>query len=272
MPWESIAGLTEELKANERFSEVKELKDINFRASRIGVLPPQLSPGLVDSLCAETGTDALFALERFDTDTRVGFGKTPGGIETALGKIPLKGLEVSMETIIKSGWRIYTPSVNGALDEIAFAESLVFTASGLNPVAAVEALTGRKDAIREVSRNAGHTYAMRLLPYRIRVTRDYFVKGTDNFKIAKRKARTGKWDDAGSLWERETSNPRMKIAGRACYNMAIINEINGSLDEALGWAQKSYEDYGIRPALKYIRILEDRKAGDELLKIQEINE
>lgn len=45
--------------------------------------------------------------------------------------------------------------------------------------------------------------------------------------------------------------------------MAIINEINGSLDDALGWAQKSYEDYGIRPALKYIRILEDRKAGDE---------
>ncbi len=55
----------------------------------------------------------------------------------------------------------------------------------------------------------------------------------------------------------------MKIAGRACYNRAIMNEINGSLDEAPGCAQKSYEDYGIRPALKYIRILEDRKAGDE---------
>jgi len=270
--WESISGLTEELKANERFSEVKELKDINFRASRIGLLPPPLSPGLVDSICNSTGTDALFALERFDTDTRVGFGKSPGAIETALGKIPLKRLQVSMETIIKSGWRIYAPSVSGVLDEVAFAESLVFTADGLNPVAAVEALTGRKDAIREVSRNAGHTYAMRLLPYRIRVTRDYFVKGTDNFKIAKRKARTGKWNEAGSLWEMEVNNPKMKIAGRACYNMAIINEINGSLDEALGWAQKSYEDYGIRPALKYVRILEDRMAGDELLKIQEITE
>lgn len=261
--WESIAGLTAELRANERFSEVKELKDINFRASRVGVLPPPLSQGLVDSLCNETGTDALFSLERFDTDTRVGFGKSPGNPETALGKIPLRGLEVSMETIIKSGWRIYTPAVAGVLDEIAFAESLVFTANGLNPVAAVEALTGRKNAIREVSRNAGHTYAMRLLPYRLRVTRDYFVKGTDNFKIAGRKAQTGKWDEAGSLWEKEISNPKMKIAGRACYNMAIINEINGSLDDALGWAQKSYEDYGIRPALKYIRILEDRKAGDE---------
>ena len=47
-------------------------------------------------------------------------------------------------------------------------------------------------------------YAMRILPYRLRVTRDYFVKGTNNFEIAKRKAQTGKWDEAGKLWEIET--------------------------------------------------------------------
>lgn len=64
----------------------------------------------------------------------------------------------------------------------------------------------------------------------------------------------------------------MKIAGRGCYNIAIINEINGSLEDALGWARKLWEDYGIRPALKYLRILENRKYNDELLKIQEIKE
>jgi hypothetical protein len=111
---------------------------------------------------------------------------------------------------------------------------------------------------------------MRILPFRLRVTRDYFVKGTNNFSIAKRKAQTGKWDEAGKLWELETGNPKMKIAGRACYNMAIINEINGSLDDALGWAQKAWEDYKIRLALKYTRILENRKYNDDLLKIQEI--
>jgi len=106
----------------------------------------------------------------------------------------------------------------------------------------------------------------------LRVERDYFVKGTDNFKIAKRKAQTGKWDEAGNLWEREVSNPDAKIAGRASYNMAIISEINGSVDEALGWAQKAWEDYGIRPALKYVRILENRKRNNEILEIQEIKE
>jgi hypothetical protein len=46
---------------------------------------------------------------------------------------------------------------------------------------------------------------------------------------------------------------------------------NGSLDDALGWAQKSWEDYKTRQGLKYIRILENRKYNSELLKIQEIN-
>lgn len=268
--WESIGGLAEELSNNDRFSEVKLLNNIDFRASRIGVLPPALAGRLVDSICSVTGTDALFSLERFDTDTKVSYS-TPGGkIDSPLGNIPVLGLQVSMETIIKSGWRIYAPSGPGILDEFSFAESLVFTAKGLNLLVAAAALKDRKNAIREVSRNAGHTYAIRILPYRLSVTRDYFVKGTDNFKIARRKAQTGKWDEAGRLWELETTNPKLKIAGRACYNMAIINEINGALDDALGWAQKAWEDYKTRLALRYVRILEDRKYNSELLKIQEI--
>ena len=53
-------------------------------------------------------------------------------------------------------------------------------------------------------------------------------------------------------------------------NNSIINKINGSLDDALGWAQKTWEDYKTRQALKYTKILEDRKYNSELLKMQEI--
>jgi hypothetical protein len=99
--------------------------------------------------------------------------------------------------------------------------------------------------------------------------RDYYVKGTDNFKIARRKAQVGKWDEAGLLWEKETKNPSSRIAGRANYNMAIINEINGDLDSALKWAQKSYEDTNNKLALRYVRILENRRYKNDVLKMQE---
>jgi hypothetical protein len=51
--------------------------------------------------------------------------------------------------------------------------------------------------------------------------------------------------------------------------MAIICEINGELDLAIKWSQKAYEEYNNRLALKYIRLLENRQAGNELLKQQE---
>lgn len=99
--------------------------------------------------------------------------------------------------------------------------------------------------------------------------RDYYVKGTNNFKISKRKAQVDKWDEAGLLWEKETKNTSIRIAGRACYNMAIINEINGDLGSALKWAQKSYEDTNNKLALHYVRILENRLYKSDVLKTQE---
>jgi hypothetical protein len=134
---------------------------------------------------------------------------------------------------------------------------------------AAAALVGRKDAVNQVSNKAGHGYAMRIIPYRLRVMRDYYVKETNNFKIAKRKAQVDKWDEAGLLWEKETRNPNIRIAGRAWYNMAIINEINGDLGSALKWAQKSYEDTNNKLALHYVRILENRLYKSDVLKTQE---
>ena len=266
--WESITGLTDELSTNTRFSEIKKLNDIDFRTSKNGMFPAPLSWDIVDKICRETGTNALFSLEIFDTDTKINYATRPVDIKTPLGKIPAIQHQADMETIVKTGWRIYDPAGKIILDEYNLGESIVSSGTGINPVLAAAALIGRKDAVNQVSNKAGHIYAQRILPYELRVMRDYYVKGTGNFKIAKRKAQVGKWDEAGVLWEKETNNGSSKIAGRACYNMAIISEINGDLDKALQWSQKAYEDYNVKLALRYTRILENRKYKNEVLKMQ----
>ena len=266
---EAIKGVTEELAANDRFNEVKLLDGLEFRTSGLGGMPMPLTWDQVEGICRESGAQALFALELYDTDTRISYRTEPGKVKTPLGDIPVLNHSASMETLVKTGWRIYSPSDRAILDEHIVAESVIFAGKGINPVAAVAGMIHRKDAVKEVSRKAGHIYALRLIPYRLRVTRDYFVKGTDNFKIAKRRAQLGKWDDAAELWEKETENPKMKIAGRAHYNMAIISEINGNIDDAIAWAQKAYSDYRNKPGLRYVRILENRKYNEEVLRYQE---
>lgn len=266
---EAIKGVTDELTANDRFNEVKLLNGLKFRSSGLGGMPAPLTWEQVDGICSESGTQALFALEMYDTDTRINYSTRPTKVKTPLGDIPALYHRASMETLVKTGWRIYSPSDRAILDEYIVAESIVFGGEGINPVAAVAGMIHRKDAVKEVSRKAGHIYALRLIPYRLTVTRDYFVKGTDNFKIAKRRAQLGRWDDAAELWQKETGNPKMKVAGRAHYNMAIINEINGDLDAALSWAQKAYSDYRNKQGLRYARILENRKYREDVLRYQE---
>jgi len=120
----------------------------------------------------------------------------------------------------------------------------------------------------EHSKNIGNAYARRIRPYKRRVTRNYFVKGTDNFVVAKRRAQAGDWDGAAKLWEQELSHPDEKIAGRAYYNMAVSSEINGNLDKALDYASKSYSDYRNNEALRYLDILRYRQRQKQELNRQ----
>ena len=266
-----IAGLTEELMNNQRFDKVKNLNDIDFRTPKLGdIFPVPLSWDIVDKITREKGIDALFSLEYYDTETKLNYSTGKSEVKTPLGiAIPALEHRANMETIVKTGWRIYCPANRMIADEFSHFQSVVYTGKGVTPLVAVAGLVKRKDAIKEVSNKAGHDYAFRLIPFELRVMRDYFVKGTDNFRIAQRKAQTGKWDEAGMLWEKEVSNPDPKIAGRACHNMGIINEINGDVDAALGWAQKAYEEYNIRKSLEYTRILENRLMKREILKEQQ---
>ncbi|MBS1600370.1 MAG: tetratricopeptide repeat protein [Bacteroidetes bacterium] len=267
----SITGLTDELLKNNRFTEVKTLKT-DLRTNTPGLFPTPLSWDVVEKICKENNTDAIFALELFDTDTKIAYSANSTTITTGLGNVPGIEHHATMVTNIKTGWRIYDPVNKNILDEYPLSRSISFSSKGINPAVAASGLIGRKDAVKQVGTEAGQNYAYRIVPYWIRVSRDYFVRGSDNFRIGRRKAQTGNWTEAATYWEKETNNPSPKVAGRACYNMAIINEINGNLDQAIQWAQKAYENYNNKLGLRYVKILNGRKVNDEILKDQQTTE
>jgi hypothetical protein len=265
----TITGLADELKKNNRFSEVNLLTDTDLSTDVPGLFPSPLSWDSVEKYCDENNADALFCLELFDTHSSIDYSVNKTTAKTPLGNIPLIEQQANMRTIVNAGWRIYDVREKNILDQVAISRNIMYHSRGINPLLAARALIERKEAVKEVGNMAGHAYAFRLIPLWKRVTRDYYVRGNDNFKIGTRKARTGNWDGAAKLWQAETNNPKSKIAGRACYNMAIISEINGDLDTAIDWAQKSYENYGIRLALSYVNILKNRKINDAIVEDQQ---
>jgi hypothetical protein len=270
---EAVQGLNDELLKSNRFSEVKIIDGVNVRSPGSGVFPAALSWETVEQICNENNVDALFVLSFYDTDTKIAYNAVPVEIAGPMGiKIPAIEHHANVTTLIKSGWRIYDPINKSIHDEYLENKTVRSNGVGINPAKAIESITGRNEAVLQVSNNMGHAYALRILPYRIRVTRHYYVKGTDNFVVGKRRAQTGNWDGAAELWEKEVSNSKSKIAGRACYNMGIINEINGDLDAAVEWTSKSYTDYGNKFALDYVNILKYRIQKNIQLQQETSNE
>ncbi len=265
----AVTGLSDELSRDDRFEDVKIIDASESQRKGLGVFPAALSWATVEEICNANGVDVLFSLEFYDTDTKVAYESTLVTIPNNLGinaKIP--GHKVTLNTAIKNGWRIYDPVSKQLLDEYVSNNFITSVGEGINPVKALEAVVGRKEAVLQVSNNIGNSYGLIIKPLRKRISRDYFVSGTDNFVIAKRRAQTGDWEGAAKLWEQELNNPKSKVAGRACYNMAIISEINGDLEKALDWASKSYADYNNKEALRYINLLNRRLAEHRELERQ----
>jgi hypothetical protein len=264
----SMTGLADELIKDGRFVSVKRLDNLDLRSYGAGVFPTYLSWDTVEKICRDNHADVLFSLELFDAASKVNIGATPALLTNALGAVATLDQPFGVNTRVKTGWRIYDPSTRNILDEFVLYRDLNFQGRVDNPVRAANSLLGRQEAVRQAGIEAGQSYASRIVPYSIRVSRWYYVRGDGNFIVAKRMAQSGDWDEAGKIWQQETTSRSRKAAGRACYNMAIISEINGDLNAAVTWSTKAYEVYGLRLALSYVNILHNRQNNDAVLKNQ----
>ena len=262
----AIRALKTALETNGIADQVKILELGPAYNSGLGILPASLDWNSIDEICRVHNVDAIFSLAFYDTETKVDYRLTTMLLPNEFGiKVAVPAHELTLNTLIKNGWRIYDPVRRVLADEFLYRDRVVSVGKGINPVKAYEAIAGRKEAVLQYSSNMGAAYTNRLQPTYERVSRDYFVRGTNSFVVAKRRAQTGDWNGAALLWEKEVKNNKPKIAGRAYYNMAIINEINGDLETAIDWAGKAYSDYNNKAALRYLDALKYRSSlNDEL--------
>jgi len=266
----TLQGIKDVLEKDEQYSDVTFIVTDKIENPGLGIFPSALPWETINMLCQENNIDAIVTLSFYDTDANVSYKTRTVEQLNAFGiSIPMIQHEATINTNIKAGFRIYDNINKIIRDEIITDQWITSVGKGINPMKAIEAIAGRKEALLQTSTKIGQDYVSRTYPFKIRVTRQYYVKGTENFEIGKRRAQTGDWDGAAELWEQEINNPKGKIAGRACYNMAIINEINGNLEVAKNWASKAYTDYEDKNALRYLNVLKHRQNRNLQLKGQE---
>lgn len=268
----ALLGLLQELQKDNRFDTVQLLSNMPQHMKDFGSISTGISWTTLGSLCEKYNLDAIFSLASYETDTKVSVKKTKMEEHGFLReKITVPGHEITLETLIENGWRIYDPQNQQIIDEFTLNDRLVSSAKGRSPLRALRSIENRTDSIVSKSKSSGSTYGLRLKPYELDVNRDYFVRGTDNFVKADEKAKNGDWKAAAVLWKQETTNEKAKIRSKACYNMAVFNEVTDDLEVAIDWASKSITEFKNKDAQQYLEALKYRFTQNEALLAQQVS-
>jgi hypothetical protein len=266
----AISGLYKELAGDKRFDTIILLADIVENEADLNNYGNYLDWNTVESLCHKYEVDAIFSMAYYDSDTRVSLKKTTmEQLNLLRVKEKVAAHQITLETLIENGWRIYDPSSKLLIDEFTFNNQIVSTAKGLDPYEALQAIEDRTESIVEQSEQTGSSYGARLQPYEHSIIRDYYVRGTPGFEQAAIYTLSGDWEAAEDLWKKEAENNDPKISSKACYNLAILNERNNNLLAAMDWATRAYSQYQTKKIAEYIEALKYRQQQSELIILQQ---
>jgi hypothetical protein len=180
-----------------------------------------------------------------------------------------------------TGWRIYDPlkfdnepGETMIVDEFRTVERNEWTGQGATEAEAKSNVPYSREALSKIAYLAGQNYALRVSPTWLNVNRSYFTKAKANpdMKAAHTRVRFGDWLGAAAIWKKLANeseyNVPPKVISRAVYNLAVANETQGKLHEALEWAEMAAFEYNNKRAVTYVGILKNRLSDKDKLNEQ----
>jgi len=264
----TVDGMIDIMSRSPRFKLIR-LDIDNLKGSGTGQFPEPLSRAKINEVCQRNNLDALITLEAFDSDSRVNY--TPIAIRTRVSKDVFKdmpGIRADSRMNITVGWRVYNNKSETIVDEYRYTDFLAFSGQGLSQNEAISRLPSKYDALFKTGFHTGQRYGRRITPLWVTESREYYTKGNDELKRAGKKVRVNDWESAAEIWKKEALNNEKKIAGRACYNMAVFCETRGNFDIALAWSKKAYSDFGNKKARSYTALINRRMRDRQVLQQQ----
>ncbi len=155
--------------------------------------------------------------------------------------------------------RVYEPEKMRLLDDSVYVFSSHFNGQGKNADEAENQLPDDKRAGFMACAHAADQYFNLIRHSDLKVVRNYFKNGDSTMVRADSAVRQGKWGRAESKWKWLAYNsPDSMIQAKASYNMALACEIQGKLNQAVGYARRSERMNPTKKTSEYVRILNER--------------
>ncbi len=270
-----FSSLQNSLRVSPRFDVV--LASEKLRGQNIlGSFPDPLDWRQVDQLTRKYNTDGLLAIEIFDSNFIVTNGKRKNTrtVEDEDGnKKEEEYTEFFAEGVgnTRIGIRLYDAKNRTVIDQDIYTENKTWEASATSLKEALAKLVSKSQATKYLAQSVGNTYASKIAPMPVRLSRSYYAKPKKNAYLSKgaRQASVNQWESAIDTWKAGLRNSSdTKASGRMAYNIAVGYEILGDLFLAHEWAGRSYVDYGEKKGRSYASQINNRMITEEILDEQ----
>lgn len=270
-----FSSLQNSLRNSPRY-EVKLASEKLKANSILGSFPDPLDWREVSRLTRQYGADALLAVELFDTNFIVTNGKRKNTrkVKNAEGKEVVEEFtEYFAEGVgsARIGIRLYFPEDKAIIDQDVYTQNRTWEATGTSIRDAVASLVQKSQATKYLGSAVGGTYAGKIAPMPVYLSRSYYAKPKKNSYISKgaRQAQVDQWEEAINSWKTGLNrSDDSKVMGRMAYNIALGYEVMGDLYAAQEWAGKAYIDYGEKKGQAYAAQLRSRVINEEILDEQ----
>jgi hypothetical protein len=270
----TLATIQQELNTSPRYEVIRareRLKGGLFSQT----FPQPLTWNQIESLCASYDADGVLALEKFSsdfivTDKKALIKKTVGtGKEAKV--IEVDGIYAEGVASVQVGFRFYDPANRNIADQIDFNKTNLWSAEAETRTQALAMMIDKVRATQVVGQMAGASYARRVAPMYLTVSRSFFPKSKTNPALGHgaRLAEVNQWEQAIDTWIVGLNAPNDdKTAGRLAYNIAIGYEVLGNLALAQEWAGKAYTSYGFKKGRSYAGNLTQQIMAEEMVRRQ----
>ena len=239
-----------------------------YEGSGTGVLPEPLSWDTIIQVCSRMDADILIALEALDTDVNIDqHERTTQEIwhGRPIGA-PHVDYVASRKTTLKYGWRVYDRRGNIILDMFTDRSSAHHENTGHNRYDAKNGLPDKKGVVLGLAHTAVRNYARRFVPTSSIVHRIFYTGGDRRLSAAHDLTRQNNWEGAIHIWESMLTDPKAKLRGKACYNIAVAYEVLGDLPKARDLALRATDEFGNKWGRGYAAELEVRMKDEARAK------
>ncbi len=249
---ESLLGFTDEMNSSGRFG-VRTPQGVRMLRHNGDSLPEMLPwEGLVQ-ICRTNLSDGIALLEGF-----------------SIQQEPMETKEVSNQYVttqmvhVKLAWRVLQPNRRRILDAGVYSYSKQFEGRGESRQAALDSLPDKGLQLLQAARYAGTAYANSMKPGLIAVKRNFYQKGHPVLEETAPFVLTGEWGKVEQKWKKNAyEGDSDELKAMCSYNMALLSEKQGFLNQALGYARRAQRFMPSKVHLDYINELTTRELQQE---------